>query len=169
MLTATELRDLLHYDPNTGLFTWTRTLRTGFKGNGIRCRQGAIAGKTSDRYSKICVGGGRYYAHRLAFLYMTGEWPNGIVDHIDGNGMNNAWSNLRKASSSQNVANGKLAKNNRSGFKGVYRHKQTGNYVALIHAGGQKYHLGCFPTPEEAHAAYMTAAKIYFGEFARAS
>jgi hypothetical protein len=165
---ATELRRLLSYDPETGVFTWRVTEKRGHNGNGFSIKSGTVAGSTSQSYVRIGALGRNYLAHRLAFLYMTGEWPNGVVDHIDGNSQNNAWSNLRVANQSQNVANGKLAKNNKSGFKGVYRHNQTGRYVALIHANGKKHHLGCFATPEEAHAAYMDAATKHFGEFARA-
>jgi hypothetical protein len=165
---ATELRRLLSYDPETGVFTRRVDVMGGHHRTQVCIKSGTRAGNPTHGYWRIGVNGRRYYAHRLAFLYMTGEWPNGVVDHIDGNGQNNAWANLRVANQSQNVANGKLAKNNKAGFKGVYRHNQNGCYVALIHANGKKHHLGCFATPEEAHAAYMDAATKHFGEFARA-
>jgi hypothetical protein len=98
---------------------------------------------------------------------VNGEWPAGGLDHKDGNRANNAISNLRLASDSQNQAN---RKGNRSrGLpKGVTRHR-TGKYQAAIKVGGKAIHLGLHATAERAHAAYVAAARKHYGEFARAA
>lgn len=102
-------------------------------------------------------------------MYIYNRWPNYILDHIDGNRANNKLSNLREATQSQNCANAKLRSNNTSGFKGVYYHPKTGKWKSQIKKDGVSRHLGLFPTPEEAHKAYVKAAKELFGEFARGS
>lgn len=90
-----------------------------------------------------------------------------MVDHRDTNGLNNAWSNLRAATKSQNNANTRTAKNNKAGVKGVMRDKHGRRWVAQIKPGGKSMHLGTFDTQEEASAAYGAAAAKFFGEFAR--
>jgi hypothetical protein len=99
---------------------------------------------------------------------MTGDCPK-EVDHINGDPTDNRWSNLREATPQQNKFNRGTCKSNKSGFKGVSRHKQNGNWVAEITHNYRKYHIGCFDTPEEAHEAYKKAAYILHGEFARAA
>jgi hypothetical protein len=89
------------------------------------------------------------------------------VDHIDGNSLNNSRSNLRLATRMQNSVNRSLQKNNTSGFKGVHWHGAGGGWASSIRIGnGKRKNLGIFATPQEAHAAYVDAAKIYHGEFA---
>jgi hypothetical protein len=97
---------------------------------------------------------------------MTGEWCSVMIDHRDGNPSNNRWSNLRRATVSQNNANRRLHRNNKCGFKGVVQN-HIGRWVASIYKNGQRHHLGCFATAQEAHAAYVAAARKLFGEFAR--
>ena len=95
---------------------------------------------------------------------MTGTWPKAEIDHIDRNGLNNRWFNLREASRSQNAGNTKTHTDNKTGFKGVCpNHKR---FSAMINEGGKTKYLGTFDTPEEAHEAYMQAARDLFGEFA---
>lgn len=162
MLTQERLKELLQYDPETGVFTWRVA-------NGSRAKCGDVAGGIDKHgYVRIGVDGARYKGHRLAWLYMTGEWPALDVDHRDMDRANNAWVNLRHADRRQNMANTGCRANNSCGFKGVHvtRH---GNYAASIHLSGVKSHLGTFPTAEEAHAAYVKAANDNFGEFARAA
>jgi hypothetical protein len=96
-LTAEYLRQLLSYDPDTGLFRWR--VQLGFRG-----KVGAVAGTTHSKgYRQIRIDGRIYRAHRLAWLYIHGEWPSGGLDHIDGNPANNAIANLRPATQQQNV------------------------------------------------------------------
>lgn len=106
-------------------------------------------------------------AHRWAWKLMTGEWPAGQIDHINGVRDDNRWSNLRLATPAQNAQNcGKRAEN-KSGFKGVSWDKTAEKWVAQISINGKSKRIGRFKTPEEAHAAYVAAAKALYGEFAR--
>lgn len=159
-LTAELLRSLLDYDAEAGVFRWRIS-------RGSR-RAGAVAGNLRrDGYVGILVCGRLYTAHRLAWLWVTGEWPI-EVDHRDGDGSNNAWTNLRLATHAQNMSNTKKPRHNTSGFKGVHLRRQ-GDFSASIQHKGKTIHLGLFPTAEAAHAAYCAAAERIHGEFARAA
>lgn len=163
LLTADRLRELLHYDPATGLFTWRR--------NRQRVKAGDVAGHLEkDRsYIFIVIDGATHRAHRLAWLYMTGEYVT-EVDHEDLDRSNNRWSNLRDATRSQNRANMTRQRNNTTGFKGVYYDKRNKlrPFLAYIKSGKKRRELGYFSTAEEAHQAYCRAAQETYGEFARA-
>lgn len=117
----------------------------------------------------IGIDGTRYLAHRLAFLYMTGAWPDCDVDHINLDRADNRWGNLRQATRSQNMANGKLRSSNTSGFKGVTWVSRLSKWRAEIVKDGRKKAIGHFATPECAHAAYMAEAGRVFGEYARSA
>jgi len=117
-------------------------------------------------YIDIGIDGKIYRASRLAWLYMTGEWPQKTVDHENLLKIDNRWENLREAGASKNGANRRKLKNNTSGFKGVAVNR--GKWSASIRVGYKSIWLGRHDTPEEAHAAYMAAAKEHFGEFAHA-
>jgi len=164
MITAEELRKLLSYDPETGVFTW-RVDR--FCGRGrVRMASGDVAGATgTGGYRVITVFYNGYAAHRLAWLYMTGEWPSHHLDHINGTRDDNRWCNLRAATRAENNRNVKIKNTNAIGAKGVTNHK--GRYRARITVDGKGVHLGYFGCPTAAHLAYCKAAKEYFGEFAR--
>lgn len=161
MITAERLRELLDYDPETGAFRWRR-------GRG-KMRAGALAGSLqSAGYSQIYIDGRNYTAHRLAWLYVTGRWPGGEIDHADGDRLNNRFANLRNASRSENNANSRRRYNNRSGYKGVSFFKSAGLFAACIAKDGRRFHLGYFQRAEDAHAAYVAKARELYGEFARA-
>lgn len=165
MLTAARLRELLRYDRETGVFVW-RVTRTG------TATAGAIAGATMTdgdgyQYRIIGVDGGRYRAQRLAWLYVTGEWPTGLIDHRNGDTLDNSFDNLREASLSQNGMNAKRSARNSSGFKGVSFRAKTGRWEVHIAAHGVKRYLGSFDTVEAAHAARHRAAVEMHGDFAR--
>lgn len=160
ILTQEILRRLVHYDPLTGLFT--RLIRTS---NRIRTGE-STAGSPRGAYLVLCIGGRQYPVHRLAWLYMTGEWPPKI-DHEDLDGINNKWANLRLATESQNKANVARSATNTSGFKGVSFHKATNKWCARIKVEQRPIWLGLHDTVEAAHAAYCAAAREHFGEFAR--
>jgi hypothetical protein len=161
ILTVERLREVLHYDTETGNFVWLVSTSN-------RVRVGAVAGNASGHeYHRIRVDGGLYYAHRLAVFYQTGQWPKNKVDHKSINKRDNAWDNLREATNQDNSANVPVSKNNSVGLKGVSRDGKR--YRAHITIKGKYNHLGNFATPEEAHAAYLIAANDNFGEFARAA
>jgi hypothetical protein len=160
-ITRARLREVLQYDSATGEFHWLKRLSRPI-------RVGDVAGALEiNGYWKISIKGRQYRAHHLAWFYMTGKWCPGCIDHRDGDRANNRWDNLRRATRSQNCANRRRPRNNKCGFKGVTR-MESGRWRAAIHKLGQRHHLGTFPTPQAAHAAYMTAARKLFGEFARA-
>jgi hypothetical protein len=162
MLTAERLRELLDYDPETGVFT--RRVDAGSRG-----KAGSVAGGYHSRggYLEIGIDGRVYYSHRLAILYVTGEWPTAHVDHINNVKDDNRFANLREATKAQNATNSKRRSDNTSGFKGVGYDPRRRRWVARIRYGGRTTCLGRFKTPDAAHAAYRAAAQELHGEFAR--
>lgn len=158
MLTQDRLKHLLRYDPETGDFT-----RLIYRGGPIRDKAGSIDAKG---YVNITVDMRTYKAHRLAWLYMTGKFPDCEVDHRDRNKSNNRWKNLRAATDVENAQNASLRRDNRSGFKGVGYNKRENVWRARINCNGKSILLGRYRTREEAAAAYASAAKIFHGEFA---
>lgn len=159
-LTHDRLLAVLHYDPSTGKFTWR--VRTSF-----RIMIGDEAGSMTYGYIEIGIDGVRYMAHRLAWFYMTGEWPDRQIDHRDTIRSNTRWGNLRLATNGQNVCNSGIRKNNTSGFKGVSFSKAIGRWHARIMVEGELHLLGYFDTPEQAYAVYAAKAVELHGEFAR--
>ena len=151
-ITCDELKKRFFYDPATGIFT-----RLGGKSkyanrnSGIRMKSGYI-GISADHIN--------YAAHRLAFLYMTGEWPKNYVDHKDMDRANNKWENLRDCTQSQNLRNTGVKKNNKLGVKGISKNRQ--GYAVRIN-------IGTYKTIEEAIEVYNKAIIIFHGEFARLS
>ena len=153
-LTAERLRELLHYDPETGIFTWLNSS----SGRGRVIKAGAIAGVgRGHRYIRIGFFGYRNYAHRLAWLYVYGKFPVNHIDHINGNGHDNRIKNLREATHAENHQNTKIRVDNSIGFTGVYFHKTTGKWRAAITANKKTHSLGLFRTPELAYEAYLEA------------
>jgi hypothetical protein len=164
-LNAERLRGLLAYTAETGLFTWK--VRPGpSRGAGERAGVRTAAGYIQIKIDQRC-----YRAHRLAWLWMTGEWPPAEIDHKNLDKADNRWGNLRSATRGQNQANN-YTKNN-VGLKGVSRLPDLPGYVrrnpyqAVIVSKGRKQHLGMFATAQEAHEAYAAAARAAHGEFAR--
>lgn len=100
--------------------------------------------------------------HRDIMVAKRGQY----VDHINRNGIDNRRENLRFATPSQNAANSKRHKSNKSGYKGVFTHKQSGRWLAHIRINGKSTHVGIFDCPKEAHEAYMKAAREHYGDFA---
>ena len=156
-LTAARLREVLDYNPETGEFV--RII--GVRGQAA----GAIAGTVSAVLGYIFIGidGARYLAHRLAWLYMHGKWPEKQIDHINGIRSDNRLANLREATAAQNRQNQtEFRRNNSSGYLGVYADKNTGLYTASIKVGGVQHHIGSYRTAEEAHEAYrQEKAKLH--------
>lgn len=159
-LTQTDLKEVLTYNPDSGVFTWAKHVNS-------RAKKGARAGSVNNNgYRRITICESQYLAHRLAWLYMTGEWPAEQIDHINMDISDNSWINLREASHTNNFQNKGMYSNNKSGYKGVSWNKQDKGWRAQIQVNGKKKHLGCFKVPEEAHKAYCEAADKHFGEFA---
>lgn len=149
-LTAERLRELLHYNPETGVFTWLR--RQG------RVLPGQQAGnKKTNGYRELRVCGVRYHAHRLAWFYVTGSWPTAQIDHRNGIRDDNRLTNLRDVSPGCNNQNQRSAsKNSKTGVLGVSLHK-SGRYIAFICLNRKTRYLGLYPTAELAQAAYVQA------------
>lgn len=168
-LTAEELRRIVHYDPETGLFTWLH--REGVRREWNTCHAGknACSSGASHGYFAICINSKKYLSHRLAWLYMTGEWPEEMIDHINMNRTDNRFCNLRCATREQNYANKGVSKRNTSGLKGIYFHKASGLWHASAMRNRKKYSLGYFHTPDKAAKAYAAFAKDFDGEFAHES
>lgn len=149
---ADELRQIVSYDPATGVFVWVKG--------------GAVAGrKSTGGYIQISISGRKYWAHRLAWFYVHGEWPSGLVDHVNMDTGDNRIDNLRLASKSENARNSSKHKDNTTGFKGVARFRDK--FQAGIGVDGKRIYLGVFDTAEQAHAAYCQAAKKYHGDYRR--
>jgi hypothetical protein len=158
LLTAEKLRELLDYDPVSGVFRWRVKPNKSIAA-------GAEAGSVSgDGYLRIVIGRVTYYCNRLAVLYMTGEWPAGVVDHRDGNTLSNAWLNHRDTSQGINQQNRHRASSrSKTGLLGVV---VCGNaFQAFIREPGrpgepgkQRY-LGRYRTAEEAHSVYLAAKR----------
>jgi hypothetical protein len=162
------IRRLLHYDPTTGAFTWLH------RAEGPKRWNTRYAGKPAGyawsppnsqvTYRAIRVFDWPFLAHRLAWLYMTGEWPDAEVDHEDLDGLNNRWSNLRQATKAQNGANRVANKRSKTGVKGVSPSNTPGHLYRISFKGK---HLGYCDDLNAGSAVYESAARAEFGEFVR--
>lgn len=164
MISQDELKHLLSYNPSTGEFR-RRVARRGM------ARRGSIAGSPDKKgYLRIYIRGRTYKAHRLAWLYVTGRWPAGLIDHKDGNPANNRLSNLRVVTNAQNGHN-RAPTLGRVGLKGVYhevRVRSTSRpWRARITVNGRLRNLGTYHSKNAAVRAYNRAAKQLYGEYAR--
>lgn len=158
-ITVERLKEILRYDPLTGVFTYLVRRGKEMPGN--------IAGRLNGKgYRQITIEGRTYTAQRLAWLYMTGAWPAVIVDHENLNPDDNRWVNLREATYSQNVTNTKPRANNKLGIKGVVE-LPSGRFQAAIRENGKQKYIGSFDTSDLASAAYQDEARRLHGEFAR--
>lgn len=164
-ITQSELKQILYYSPETGEFVWRKSVAKHIK-------EGDIAGTVSIlnqrathlKYRQIKINGKLYLAHRLAFLYMDNldvseSW---VVDHTDGDGLNNAWSNLRMVNRKLNAENIRMYRNNTSGHMGVSWNKSSGKWLARIGHNGKLIYLGRFPSVEEAANVYESKRKELF-------
>jgi hypothetical protein len=143
---------LLEYFPEIGIVKF----RNG--GPGI-CRCG--------KYMHIIIEGKHYLAHRIIWKMMTGSDPSALVDHVDTNGLNNRWKNLRIATDAENIMNSKLSRANTSGIKGVSFDRQNSKWRAHIMVGRKCFNLGRYKSFDDAVAARMRSAELMHGEFAR--
>lgn len=154
-LTQNYLKELLYYNQITGVFTWKARPKQRPQWNARYA--GAKAGSLdTNGYLRITINGSRYSAHRLAWFYVNGVWPENEIDHIDRDKTNNRISNLRDVDKSENQQN-KIAaqRNSRTGFLGVHYCRKRENFVAKIMINKKRFHIGYFKTAEEASQAYM--------------
>ena len=154
--TAEELRALLDYDPASGIFRWrmkpARQVRVGDVAGGLN----------PDGYTLIKIDGRSHMAHRLAYLWVHGAWPQHQIDHRDGRRSNNSLANLREATQNANMHNrAKQSRPTSSRYLGVYLDKNTGRWRAHIRHNGKQHRLGRFDTQELAYAAYLAAKSVF--------
>jgi len=146
-----RVRELLDYDPSTGLLTWRidRPMR----------RAGQVAGGLSNGYIVVSIDDRRYKAHRIAWMLSHGEWPEHFIDHINGTKTDNRIANLRDVPHRVNMQNIRCAlPSNESGFLGVS--PASKRFKATIRTPNGTLYLGTFSTAEVAHAAYLTAKRL---------
>lgn len=157
MITLSALKSVLHYNPDTGVFTWLiPTSRMGSPGS----RAGR---ETSGGYRQIQIFGKLYAEHRLAWFYMTGNWPDEDVDHKIGK--SNVWSNLRLATKSQNNMNRRAQKNNKCGIKGVCWNGHAKRWMGSVYLNKKRHHAGYFDSIEDAEKAVTELRAKLHGEF----
>lgn len=164
-VTSAVLRQVIGYNPDSGEFRWLE--RPGDHG-WTRKNAGKVAGylDTSVNYLRIGMYGERFFAHRLAWLFMMGEWPIHHVDHINGDRTDNRWNNLRSATQTENNHNVGLRRNNTSGVKGVSWDAERSRWFASITVNGKSKGLGRYEEFDDAVAARKKAEAEYHGAFA---
>jgi len=157
--TQAQLKSILAYDPQTGLFQWIEK-------KGLRLPSRAAGSRDPRGYIRIGYKGERYWAHRLAWLYVHGEFPPEDVDHINRDRSDNRICNLRLASRNMNNGNTGKWRTNTSGYRGVSWDKRALKYECYIWKLDKKHHLGYYDDPKEAAAVYNMNARSYFGDYA---
>ena len=153
-MTQEELKEILEYRPDTGEFFWK--VKTS-----LRVEVGKRAGYQRGGYVFIRIKRKLYYAHRLAFLYMTGSWPTHFVDHDNRIRSDNRWSNLKEVSALQNARNASLSKNNTSGTNGVHWDKAKEAWAAVITVERKTKFLGYFDNIPAAASARKIAEQLH--------
>ena len=159
MLTQVRLMKALRYEPATGNFF--RITRPGSRSDLVGKRAGSL---TPKGHRIIVIEMKQYKAHRLAWLYVYGHFPNSQLDHINRIPDDNRIENLRLATNGQNVTNSKV-RSSLSGLKGAHWNGREKKWRSIVYCGGKTHWLGRFATAEEAHAAYCKVAKELHGEF----
>lgn len=157
-MNQTYLQSVLDYNEHTGVFTWKAPRR----GVMVGARAGTIG---KDEYRIIHLDGKNYPAARLAFLYMKGYFPPNDVDHKNRRRWDDRWNNLREATRSQNMMNGTLRIDNKSGHRGVNWHKGAAKWRAFIRVNNITLHLGLYKNIDDAIAARIAAEAKHHGEF----
>ena len=158
MLTQEEIKELVGYNPITGQFTSKQKL--GSRSKVVGEIIGTRISRGTSVYLQVSLKKQRFYLHRLAWFYMTGEQAN-VLDHIDGNGLNNKWENLRNGTQKDNNRNILLIQHNKIDQLplGVFKHRNK--FTAAIKYNYKKIHLGVFTTIAEASQAYQDAKVLY--------
>jgi mRNA-degrading endonuclease RelE of RelBE toxin-antitoxin system len=165
-VTAEWLRENFSYEKFSGRFTRLWPV-IGYRG-GVMYPAGTLTGCLhKDGYRYMAISKRLFLEHRLAWLYVTGEWPACQVDHVDGNRSNNAWYNLRASTVQQNRMNSLGQKSRTNPYPGVYRtHKGNGRFAAQIKKDGEVMYIGVFDTAEDAYVARKSAEIELFGAYA---
>ena len=158
MITQKELQELLHYSPETGVFTWRVSPANCVK-------VGDVAGNVCNGYIRIRIRWIQYHAHRLAWLYVHGHFPPKWIDHINCKRADNRLANLRLVTPAENALNQGKSANNTSGYKGVSWSKSHKKWMAMCQINGNQKYLGRFDTAEKASSAYQTFSRQQRGEF----
>lgn len=156
VLTHEHLTTLLSYDQHTGLFTRIKSFSNNAK-------VGVVVGsKCGNGYMLVGIGTKKYYLHRLAWLYVTGVFPEFQIDHINGDRADNRFANLRHVTNQVNSQNQRNPRSNKeNAMLGASRRKDTGRWAAYIQVDGKKKNLGCFDTAEQAHSAYVAEKRLH--------
>lgn len=156
MIDVADIRRRLYYDPETGVFTRRSSPQKRFVGR-------TLSTTNARGYIVIKLGNVYHYAHRLAWVYVTGMWPAHEIDHINGCKDDNRFVNLRDVSLVTNHENLRKAhsSNKTTGLLGASLCKQSGRYIAQIRLGGRQTYIGRFDTAEEAHAAYVHVKRAF--------
>ena len=153
-ITALRLQETVRYDPMTGVFT-------NMMDRGKKAKEGHQIGfLETTGYLQARIDSRMYRLHQLAWLYMWAQWPEGVIDHINGNKADNRFCNLRDVSQSVNLQNQRCAsRRNKLGILGVSQVEGVGRFSAQIKYGGKLRRLGAFSSVEEASAAYLSAKR----------
>ena len=159
MLTQSRLKELFSYDYETGNFTVIKNRKGSSKKIGD-----LLGSKNFAGYLEAAIDAKKYYLHRLAYLYMTGSFPEGNIDHCNRNKSDNFWKNLKVVTQQENLENNILPRKHGSlGYRGVHRYKDK--FRAKINHKGKQIHLGQFVTVEEASQAYLKAKPLIHKNF----
>jgi hypothetical protein len=161
MLTQEIIKSIFIYNPETGIFT----NKTNRANNKVKANSIATY-KSSHGYLLISLNYKSYHAHRIAWLYITGESPK-YIDHINGIKTDNRICNLRPATNQQNSFNSKIRNDNASGYKGVHFNKINNNWRARACLNGKFISLGSFLIKEDAAKAYNEFSNKHHKEFSR--
>jgi hypothetical protein len=168
-ISVKHLYERLDYDPNTGLFKWLPNPTYGKNWNTRRA--GKAAGNIDKKHGAVTIRleGKLYLAHRMAVAYMNGSWPKLVIDHINGNPVDNRIINLRECTQSENMRNRSVQKNNKGGLLGVRFRPHHGKWEARINAGGKTVWRQYFMSAQEAVEARRAILPQFHGEFIRHS
>jgi hypothetical protein len=152
VLTQKRLKELVSYNEETGIFT--RIIKASSSKPGI-----VISKPMKSGYLRMHIDSILYYHHRLAWLYVYGNWPKLLIDHIDGDKSNNKIKNIREANFSENFQNISIVSNAASGLRGAYLDKKSGKWQAKIMKNYKSISAGYYDTAELAHKAYLDAKR----------
>lgn len=165
--TPVYLKECLEYDHKLGTFSWKHRKDMSKQWNGRFSGKAAFNTTNKVGYKVGTINSKKLLAHRVAWAIHYGEWPEYLIDHIDGNPINNRINNLRNASKSTNGMNRGAQRNNESGVKGVYYDTSRGKWVAQLSSNGKRVLMRRFDSMDDAIKAHQAASSVYHGEFSK--